>query len=57
MIKTKDVTPYELLAFQYKPLERKLKQALTPAQWAQYRACSWRKKIYILDSMAKEFGL
>ena len=53
----KDLTPYKLLAFQYKPIEKWLKENLTPEQWHAYEVLPERRKMFILDGMAQEMGL
>jgi uncharacterized protein (DUF169 family) len=50
-------TLYNMLSFQYKPLETKLLKDLPKEQIEMYQKLSYLKKIYILDGMAKEFGL
>jgi hypothetical protein len=52
---------FDMLAFQYKPLERKvlaqLKEYKREDLIKQYKSCSYARKIAILDGMAQKFGL
>lgn len=63
MAKTKDSAKavFNLLGFQYKPLEKKvlaqLKEYNRPDLIKQYKACSYARKIHILDGMAAQLGL
>lgn len=52
---------FNILGFQYKPLEKKLIAGLLaeghPEAVAQYKKMSYTRKIYILDGLAKQMGL
>lgn len=51
---------FDILGFQYKPLEKKvlaqLKAYGNTELIAKYKKLSYAKKIYILDGMARQFG-
>ena len=48
---------YKMLGFQYKPLENRVLNELSPERKAQYIKMSYVKKIIILDTYAKYLGL
>ena len=58
---SKDITPYDVLAFQYKPLEKTMlkhmKQLGLNKQIAQYKKMDKRQKVFILDKTAQMYGL
>lgn len=48
---------YEMLSFQYKPLEKRLLRRLTPSMQDKYLSSSYITKIKVLDKFAAELGL
>lgn len=55
MPKTSSV--YEMLSFQYKPIEQALRQHAAPEVIAKYNALPDNKKIIVLDNIAASLGL
>jgi len=47
----------KMMAFQYKPIEKFIKENAAPAEWAFYKALPATQKIIKLDMVAERFGL
>jgi hypothetical protein len=56
---TKDHGKYvfDLLGFQYKPLEQELLKTCTKETAKLYNSLSYIRKIRVLDKMAEQYGL
>ena len=48
---------YKMLGFQYRPLEKRILNELSPERKTQYIKMSYVKKIIILDAYAGHLGL
>jgi len=47
---------YNMLSFQYKPIEKTLKRVLSAAEYKKYQALSPMRKIGVLDAVAQSLN-
>ena len=48
---------YKMLAFQYAPLEKMIKQSIPLSQWKKFDALPSARKICLLDNFAADLGI